>query len=292
MKVIGYFTSWNDELNEDNINYHYLTHINYAFLIPKEDGSLVKLNYEKINKLISFSHKNNVKVFISIGGWSYENKKLDVVFEKICDKKEIIDIFIKNVMNIVDEFNFDGIDLDWEFPSEKYSSKYEYMVENFKCKLNACNKQLSIAIPPGINVDGRISNILAITDKVLNAVDWINLMVYDNSSEDNHSSYNYAKISIDYWLKQRKYLCNKIVLGLPFYSRPNGLMYRDILNCNKNNYFKDYYDGEFYNGKLTLLKKLELVEKTNCAGVMIWAVNYDTNDEYSLLKVIGDAKEN
>lgn len=287
MKVVGYFTSWNEEIDIEKLKYEYLTHINYAFLIPKSDGSIVNLDKVKITKLINYAHKNNVKVYISVGGWCYEDKKLDTTFKKICDNKDTLDLFINNIIKLVKDFNFDGVDMDWEYPTEKYIKQYEYMLFNLKESLSKENKGLSIAIPPGINVDGSITNISAVTDKVLDIVDWINLMVYDNTKEQNHSSYKYAKLSLKYWLNIRGYNKDKIVLGVPFYTRPTNLLYSYIVECNKENHNYDSYKSEFYNGIPTIKKKTKLA-KEKCSGIMIWALNYDTLDEYSLLKAIND----
>ncbi len=102
---------------------------------------------------------NNVKVFISVGGWCYENKKLDVIFEEICDDEDKLNYFIDNILNIVERYNFDGVDIDWEYPTDRYINEYEYLLFSLKSKLKTDNKELSIAIQPGINVDGTISNI-------------------------------------------------------------------------------------------------------------------------------------
>ena len=156
-----------------------------------------------------------------------------------------------------------------------------------KIKGNLVDKPLSIAIPPGINVDGSIQNIEAITDKVLDTVDWVNLMVYDNPLEENHSSYSYASIALDYWRDIKKYSNKKIVLGVPFYSNPSGLPYRKIIKLDSKNSKKDNYQLEHYNGIHLIEKKAQLAEQM-CSCLMIWAVNYDSFQQNSLLKCIHD----
>ena len=73
-RVIGYVTSWSGSLNE--VDFNQLTHINYAFLLPSDngDGSLKPLdNPAKLQQLVSMAHANNVKVLISVGGWNDGN---------------------------------------------------------------------------------------------------------------------------------------------------------------------------------------------------------------------------
>jgi GH18 family chitinase len=45
----------------------------------------------------------------------------------------------------------------------------------------------------------------------------------------------------------------------------------------------------YYNGINTIKKKMQFAQKENLAGVMIWEISHDTNDDYSLLKAINEA---
>lgn len=83
-KVIGYYSG--DLFNEptENLQTAKLTHVIYAFLIPKEDGSLVELSKpEQLEEIVSKAHNDGTKVFIALGGWSYEGKPLEPVFREV-----------------------------------------------------------------------------------------------------------------------------------------------------------------------------------------------------------------
>ena len=69
-KIIGYLPG--RSVDTASIAFHRLTHINFAFAIPaKNGGGLDALrNADKLAALVEKAHRNNVKVFISIGGWS------------------------------------------------------------------------------------------------------------------------------------------------------------------------------------------------------------------------------
>ena len=61
-----------------------------------------------------------------------------------------------------------------------------------------------------------------ITEEALNALDFINLMVYDytgpwNPSPGQHSSYNHAKRGIHFWKNKVGINPSKLTLGVPFY---------------------------------------------------------------------------
>src|SRR5512136_1060125 len=65
-RVVAYAT---DAVIPILIPYDKLTHINYAFLIPNEDGSFRELtNSRMIAEMVRLAHEHNVKVLISVGG--------------------------------------------------------------------------------------------------------------------------------------------------------------------------------------------------------------------------------
>lgn len=57
----------------ENLQTDKLTHVIYAFLIPQKDGSLIELEKpEKLRDIVVKSRNDGAKVFIAVGGWSYE----------------------------------------------------------------------------------------------------------------------------------------------------------------------------------------------------------------------------
>ena len=60
------------------------------------------------------AHKAGVKVLLSLGGWGWDKQ-----FASIVSKPEAEDRYAKAVMAIIDTFDYDGIDLDWEYPDTK-----------------------------------------------------------------------------------------------------------------------------------------------------------------------------
>ena len=69
-KVIAYVTDWDPAPEEAALDR--LTHINYAFVLPKTDGTLSTLaNGWKLEALVKQGHARGVKVLISVGGWGW-----------------------------------------------------------------------------------------------------------------------------------------------------------------------------------------------------------------------------
>ena len=294
-KTVGYFPSWKPA-EADNIRYDVLTHINYAFAIPTAKGGLRSLeNADTAKKIIKKAHKSGVKVLLAVGGWSYNGTPLESTFMSATSTAARRKSFANAIMKMVKKYGFDGVDMDWEHPRKDGKSwkQYEALMLLLEDKLHSQGKLLTSAVLSGATPDrGIYYDAAAHTDKVLKAVDWINVMAYDGGDGNRHSSYKLATDSANYWKKTRKMTKNKIVLGVPFYSRPGWVPYRDLLNSNKNAGSKNHitYNGMdvWYNGISMIKKKTDYAAK-NLGGIMIWEVTQDAAGSKSLQTAIKKA---
>jgi chitinase len=104
-KIIGYAGDGNIVLSL--IQFDKLTHINYAFLLPKADGTFFPLlNPSKLEQIVEKAHEKGVKVLISVGGWGYDGE-----FEILAVDAESRERFIENLLNLVEEYQLDGVDI-------------------------------------------------------------------------------------------------------------------------------------------------------------------------------------
>lgn len=289
-KVIGYLPG--RSVDTTAIRFDRLTHINFAFAIPaKNGGGLDALrNADKLQALVKKAHANNVKVFISIGGWSIgDGGGDDSRFHKLAQDPEERTFFVTKTMELVRRFDLDGVDVDWEYPDIENRSAEDnvLLMRQLGDSLHAINKELTAAVVHyGNQGEGT-------KDEIFEIVDWLNLMAYDDDKGQPipHSPYSLAEKSINYWVKQRGLPPRKAVLGLPFYGKPrreNLSHYKDLLAAGADP-MKDEYDSVFYNGIATIKQKTELARREGLAGVMIWEISQDTQDNTSLLKAINEA---
>lgn len=293
-KVVGYYPDW-EPSKHDRIQYDVVTHIVYAFAIPNSDGTIKPLdNPGNAKKLISEAHKNGVKVIVAVGGWSYNDVPLEPAFKEATNSDEKINKFVDEMMKMVKEYNFDGIDVDWEHPryGEPSQKQYEKLILALSKALKKENLLLTSAVLGGVSADGVVMyDAAAHTDKVLDAVDWLNVMAYDGGDGERHSSYDFAINCGKYWKDKRKMSQEKIVLGVPFYGRPSWSTYDAILKVNEDAHKSDIsmINGmqAHYNGIETIQKKTKWA-KQNLGGIMIWELSQDTIDkDKSLLSAIG-----
>ena len=287
-RIIGYYSG--DLFDEplENLQTDKLTHIMYAFLIPKKDGSCVPFeNPDKVKALVEKAHKDGCKVYIAIGGWSYKDVPLVSTFETVSANDPLRQKFIGNIMSIVEEYDFDGVELDWEYPSKASEKNYEKLILELHEKLREKDKHITAALNGAWSAtEGpEVSNY--VSEAVLNAFEFINVMSYDMNNEQ-HSPFWFANTSIDYWLTHGV-SADKIVLGMPLYARPSWMQYRHLVAENTELAYSDYAEingmKSYYNGLPTLCKKTVLA-KEKAGGVMLFDVNEDTNDKYSVVTMI------
>ncbi|MCT4595152.1 MAG: glycosyl hydrolase family 18 protein [Anaeromicrobium sp.] len=290
-KVVGYYSEIFKDTIDENVQFDKLTHITYAFLIPGEDGSLIGIEKpEKLKELVEKSHKNNVEVLIAVGGWSYKNIALDPNFEKMAGSSETRKKFIDNIIKFVDQYDLDGVEIDWEYPDLGESSQnYEKLILELGKRLKEEDKYLTAALNGAWSKTEGPAPSKAVTDNCLKEFDWINIMAYDSNNEQ-HSPFWFASTSISYWIN-RGVPKEKIVIGVPFYARPSWKQYRHLVNEDRENAYKDYAKGDpldsYYNGINTIKEKTRLALK-NASGIMIFDINEDTTDDLSLLKAMND----
>ncbi|MEV6523679.1 glycosyl hydrolase family 18 protein [Longispora sp. NPDC051575] len=152
------------------------------------------------NQLKKLKAKNpNMKILISIGGWTYSKYFSDAAMTDASRKKFVtscIDMFIKGNLPVEGGYGgpgtaagiFDGIDLDWEYPGspgghlgnhfgDYDKPNFTALLKEFRTQLDAVGggkKWLTAAMPAGQDKIKYIE-----TDKISQYLDYSNLMTYD-----------------------------------------------------------------------------------------------------------------
>ena len=272
-RVVGYAIAG---IDVGAIQFDKLTHINYAFLTPKTDGTFAPIgNPAELREIVEKAHKEGVKVLISVGGWGWDDE-----FEILAADPASRNTFVNELTDLMQEFKLDGADIDWEFPNPGTSS------ENFLTLIQELRKALpnklltSAVVALGATGEG-------IPASSFELFDFVNIMAYDGDGT-NHSSYELAQNAVRYWLG-RGLPATKAVLGVPFYSRPIYRPYWKIVEKDPQAAYLDEVKllstAINYNGIPTMQRKTELALE-QASGVMIWALNYDSTGETSLLSAI------
>lgn len=235
-----------------------------GFAIANENGVVMGEGKFLANakSIIPLAKENGVWLVMSVGP--------SAKWSSFSSTPELRETFANNVVNIINEYGFDGVDIDWETPTTAQSDNYVALMEVVyeKVKQNNPNHLVTTAITAGPYQPPRYK-----LYESQQYIDYINLMaygmisnngMYQNSLYDTTDFHNkdlevgktLAGVSIDKTiplLNSYGVPNNKIIVGLAFYGisqlksgnqwNNNGsIAYHYILeNLNKGLY-TEYYD--------------------------------------------------
>lgn len=238
--IVGYVPGFRGVLNMEDIDPLKLTHINYAFVDVKDSMAwLTNMDTDTINfrLLNTLKIKNpDLKILISIGGWSWSENFSDAVLTPSSRQK-----FARTSVDIVRNYQLDGVDIDWEYPGQKGEDNIfrDEDKENFTLMFEAIREELNkLTTQTGKNylltsaVAGSRS-FLEHTDMGPAAIpqDFINIMSYDyytGGPRAGHHSNLFPPSDYEVDRSAQKDIqmfldagvpAEKIVLGVPFYGR-------------------------------------------------------------------------
>ncbi|MEE6523433.1 hypothetical protein FKM82_022349 [Ascaphus truei] len=125
-KLVGYFTNWSQyrpdpaKFLPENIDPQLFTHLVYAFATMVDH----KIAHSQWNDDVLYKQFNNLKkqnpkllTLLAIGGWTFGTAK----FTEMVASPDTRKIFIDSVIEYLRKYNFDGIDLDFEYPGARGS---------------------------------------------------------------------------------------------------------------------------------------------------------------------------
>jgi chitinase len=226
--VIGYYPAWNrDAFPAERLDLGRLTHVMHAFAWPLADGSLAYDNdllYPQLNERV---HVEGRKILLSFGGWGNCDGFSPMAADPAARQR-----FVQGTLNFILAHQYDGVDLDWEFPAtvqdrENLVLLVKELREEFDKLMRPQALFTTLAVPTG-DYSGQWFDY----QKLAPYVDFFGCMTYDfHGGWSNHAGHNsplYASggdtdgsvsSSIDYMTKTRHLSSEKVVLGVPFYGR-------------------------------------------------------------------------
>ncbi|KAF9934584.1 hypothetical protein FBU30_001348 [Linnemannia zychae] len=110
--VVAYWTDWTSaSLGPEAIPFDKVTHVNYAFSIVGPDYRPVFQTDYLLNRVVWSAHQKDVKVLMSIGGWTGSQ-----YFSPLAASSHGRRVFIDGAIDLIKMYSLDGIDIDWEYP--------------------------------------------------------------------------------------------------------------------------------------------------------------------------------
>ncbi|CAG0897894.1 unnamed protein product, partial [Darwinula stevensoni] len=125
-RVVCYYANWSvyrqgiAKFSPEYINPYLCTHLIYAFGGITEDYQLKPFdNYQDIEKdgykkVIDLKkHNKGLKVLLAVGGWNEGSVRWSPLVADADHRKT----FIRSVIRFLRTYDFDGLDLDWQYPA-------------------------------------------------------------------------------------------------------------------------------------------------------------------------------
>lgn len=260
------------------------------------DGNQIdeKVYADKIAILKNATKGKEINLICDIA-MPYGNDNADIISML---SEENVDNTVKNIKAFVDKYDFDGFDMDYEFPN----SKNEWKLFNaFLRKIDNVlgDKILSLAVAPWD---------LQFDEDVIKIIDRAEVMLYDMfTAHGYHSIFPVTVNGINKML-QGGFNSKQLDLGVPFYSRPtNKLAYWGNYNQYDGKldkytnliYFNDFdHDGnpmtapQYINSYQMISDKTAFAVDADLGGIMIWHMTCDLpyDNELSLFRAINETK--
>ncbi|TRY70996.1 hypothetical protein TCAL_02426 [Tigriopus californicus] len=277
-QVVCYWGTWatyrpkDGKFTPDDIDPALCTNLIYSFAgLDAETSSIKSLdpwmdleeNYglAGFRKATELKHAYpNLKVTLAIGGWNEGSKK----YSDLAADPEKRKVFVQSVVEFLQQHNFDGLDLDWEYPAKRGGiaedkNNFIDLIRDLKAAFESHNYLLTAAIgAAAATID--ISYDIPLMYKYL---DFVHIMCYDYHGKwdrvAGHNSPLFSRagetgldltLNVDYTIKylmKKGAIAEKTVMGVPFYGRAFTLMNphdHDLGSKTKTTSFQGPYTRE------------------------------------------------
>ena len=255
-------------------------------------------------RYIEWAHNNGYQVWAMFSNNSLRDTTSTILNDY--DKREYM---IQNILNLVQEYNIDGLNVDFENMNGDDKDLYSRFLIELSPQLKKAGKTLSVDVTAP---DGSENWSLCFDrDTIADVSDYIIFMAYDQHGPSSKepgtvAGYNWVETNIKKFLGQEDVDADKIILGIPLYTRiweeKDGEVSSDVVNmkdiesevpeglvANWDDELKQYYaeyqeDGATYKiwieNDRSIQEKINLANQYNLAGIAFWEKDREPNDAF------------
>lgn len=263
-------------------------------LVDEGKGDITDNAGDEGKKYVEWAHSNGDKVWPILSNNSYIGTTSEIMRDYNLRQK-----LIENIVSLVLKYDLDGINIDFEYMYEDDKDLFSRFIIELKPRLSEIGAVLSVDVTAP---DGSPEWSLCYDRNLIGEVaDYIVFMAYDQNGisspvEGTTAGYNWVKANIEKFLGQEGVDSNKIILGIPFYTRVweenDGEVKSSVIdmknidkivpeNATKtwDNELKQYYieyeeDGVtnkiWAEDEESIKAKLSLISEYNLAGAAYW----------------------
>lgn len=256
---------------------------------------------------VNWAHGNGYQVWPM-----FTNSNMSETSKMLSDYKSR-ETVINQIINYIKQYNLDGINIDFEGMYETDKDNFSRLLIEIRPRLNEIGAVLSVDVTAP---DGAPEWSLCYDRYTIGKVaDYVMFMAYDQygvsaTKAGTTAGHNWVEANVKKFLGQEEVKAEKIILGIPFYTRvwkeSNGNVTSSVVNIgNVNNvipsnatktwdedlqqYYVEYTKGGatykiWVEDEKSLEAKLDLVSKYNLGGAAYWEYDRATNSIWNLIE--------
>uniref|UniRef100_A0A8H7XM16 GH18 domain-containing protein n=1 Tax=Psilocybe cubensis TaxID=181762 RepID=A0A8H7XM16_PSICU len=210
--------------------------VNFAFALISEDFTLKEMAANDSSLWIrttALKERNpTLKVFLSIGGWNFNDPPTQHIFSNLAGSLSATNTFIKSTLGVLQAYGFDGIDIDWEYPVAPERGGAPEDKDNFPIFLSRIKSAFS---PRGYGLTFTAPSSYWYLQHfdlpaLLKSADWVNIMTYDlhgvwDKNDTNVGPFVLAHTNLTEIMDTMQLFRNvqidpsQMVMGIGFYGR-------------------------------------------------------------------------
>lgn len=278
------------------------------FAIEKGTGHITENIGDSGLKYIEWAHSNGYEVWAM-----FSNNSLRETTSTIISDFEKRQALIDNIVELVEIYDIDGLNLDFENLNLSDKSNYSRLVIELAPRLKALGKTFSVDVTAP---DGSENWSLCFDRNVIGHVaDYIVFMAYDQygngTKAGTTAGYNWVETNINKFLDQEVVKSEKIILGIPLYTRIWTITEDETKDSSKtvdmkdvdtvirgkgekqwNDTLKQYYIQYEENGQTramwiedekSITEKISLANKYKLAGIAFWEKDRETEGLWKIV---------
>lgn len=256
---------------------------------------------------VNWAHENGYQVWPM-----FTNSNMSETSKMLSDYKSRENV-INQIIKYIKQYNLDGINIDFEGMYEADKDNFSRLLIEIRPRLNEIGAVLSVDVTAP---DGAPEWSLCYDRYTIGKVaDYVMFMAYDQygvsaTKAGTTAGHNWVEANVKKFLGQEEVKAEKIILGIPFYTRIwkeiNGNVISSVVNIgNVNNlipsnatktwnedlqqYYVEYKKGGatykiWVEDEKSIEAKLDLVSKYNLGGAAYWEYDRATNSIWNLIE--------
>ncbi|TYJ53260.1 hypothetical protein B9479_006128 [Cryptococcus floricola] len=183
--MLGYYPDWATNITPEDVDWDRFDMLDFAFAVPDSAGGLTwddDSATDTLTRLVTSAHSAGKKVKLSVGGWTGS-----AYFSTLTASDSLRATFVSNILDLYDEYDLDGIDIDWEYPgtsgadgnavSSDDSANFLTFLTDLRAALpSGAIITTATQVWPFADTDGNPMTDVSAFAKV---IDWILIMNYD-----------------------------------------------------------------------------------------------------------------